>query len=146
MQEPLRMYVEASGAVIDADFLKTVGWDTPDKVREMLGDTVQLKEIWLKDATTRRQFEIGEKIKKQNTDGSLTSEYLLEPAARCSVMVEKWNGFPEAPSMDAFMNLPIPVGNALDALIRRYMYPQVSENFIKALPQPQQRSEVVNQS
>ena len=68
---------------------------------------------------------------------------LSEPAARCAVMVEKWNGPLKAPSKEAFLDLHPNICNSIDIAIRAYMYPCITgnANFIKALNERQKNSD-----
>ena len=137
MGEPIRLFVieGANGTTVtDAATLASIGLTTEAQIEAVFGESGAWREIWLQEATFGRQQEIRRRCRSFGEDGQPRYNALQEPAARCAVMVARWNGFPAAPSEEAFEALPATVGNALDAAIQAVMYPGLASdpNFMQA--------------
>ena len=145
MSNTFRLFVQDDNSVIDEDVMEVAGVD-PSKAEGLFPGMFKIYEVWLHPATGRKQMEITAKCQKVQADGSTVYDVTLEPAIRAEVMIEKWNGPTERPTVDGFLNQHPNVCNAIDAHIRKYMYPNAfatASPFIKALSELQKSSETV---
>jgi hypothetical protein len=126
----IRLYViptKVSCQVYDCAMLSAVGLVTAEETAEKLpgGSWV---EIWLRTATGKQRRLISEKCRVPDAEKGFTYDPTLQQAARLAVMVERWNGIEEAPSMSAYDHLRDPLIDAIDAQILAAMYPSAEGN------------------
>lgn len=89
----------------------------------LLETSGEWKEIWLHEALARHEQDIQSRCIVRNELAGFRYDSSKEPGVRCAVMVEKWNGFPKAPSEEAYNDLPLSLAKAVDAAILEHMYP-----------------------
>lgn len=101
---------------------------------ELLKKHGQWREVWLREPEAGHDEQISALCLVKDDELGRRFDPTREPAARCKVLVEKWNGFKQAPSMEAFRTLEGEVGRVIDEEIREWMYPsELSEDFFEAL-------------
>lgn len=92
------------------------------------------REIWLKEPFAYHEEEINVLCQVKDDFAGTRFDASKERAARGQVLIEKWNGFPEKPSMEAFRHLPLSLARALNAEIEEWMYPSgLSADFFQDL-------------
>lgn len=137
MEPTIRLFVVEDGAntyVFDAETLAAAQIVGEAKEREAFGEKGAWRSVWLRKPLGKHAREIAERCRVTDPIVGFRMDSTREPAARCAVLVEKWEGFEGAPSFEAFESLPLPLAEALDGRIQAHMYPNILNNadFLKA--------------
>jgi hypothetical protein len=83
----------------------------------------QWREVWLREPLAEHEEEINRLSQVRDPDFGFRQDASLLPAARAFVLVEKWNGFPESPSIEAYRRIPLSLAKVIDNKILEHMYP-----------------------
>lgn len=134
MKMPMRLFVMTDPetgdvTVTDAVQLARIGLESDEQIRVAFGEDGEWREVWLREASHRLRTKADQMCTQIDpVTGAQSRDDTLLPAARCEVMVEKWNGFPAAPSREAFDALPPNLADALNALIVLHLFPRLATN------------------
>jgi len=144
--EPIKLFVvedERSCFVYDEQTLAVAGIETEEAAKAAFGENGSWRRLWLKKPLGKHAREIAALCRVTDPVTGFRMDDTKEAGARCQVLVERWEGFEGNPSFEAFENLPLPLADVVDALIRAHMYPNILANpdFLNAWKGKLQASE-----
>lgn len=129
--EPIKLFVveeETNCFVYDAETLALAGITTEEAATEAFAGKGAWRRLWLRKPLGKHAREIAALCRVTDPVTGFRMDETREAGARCQVLVERWEGFAEAPSLSAFDNLPLPLADMIDAHIRAHMYPNITAN------------------
>lgn len=146
MNNPVRFYVVNDGLaqfVYEESLLRQVGLLTEEAVADAFHDRGAWKAIWFHEPTAKRRAAIQSKCLTPSDTTGFRFDETKWPGAACEVMVAKWNGFPQEPSVEAYEALCLPLAEAIARAIDRLMTPNIATypDFFAAWRRLQEASE-----